>query len=93
MHHGRRCNECLAFAEPGRVSPGKIGEELEAIGACWNVEGVVQGDKAGTIIEVVKSSDLVDHVEKIPIDEAYPRWDPTDPEKPVSNPDATETEE
>ncbi len=48
---------------------------------------------AGTIIEVVKSSDLVDHVEKIPIDEAYPRWDPTDPEKPVSDSDKPKTEE
>ena len=39
---------------------------------------------AGTIIEVLLSSDLVDHVDKIPLDEEYPKWDPTDPEKPVS---------
>ncbi len=39
---------------------------------------------AGTVIEVVQSSDLVDPVIKIPIDEEFPRWDPTDPEKPLS---------
>ncbi len=40
---------------------------------------------AGTVIEVVESSDMVDHVEKIPIDENYPRWDPTDVNKPVAD--------
>jgi hypothetical protein len=48
---------------------------------------------AGTIIEVVKSSDLVDHVEKIPILEEYPRWDPTDPENPGNILDTPKTEE
>ena len=42
---------------------------------------------AGTVIEVVSSSDLVAHVERPPLDEEYPRWDPTDPGKPE-----TETE-
>ncbi len=40
---------------------------------------------AGTVIEVVESSDKVEHVEKIPIDENYPRWDPTDINKPVAD--------
>jgi lipoprotein-anchoring transpeptidase ErfK/SrfK len=45
---------------------------------------------AGTVIEVVLSSDLVDRIEKIALDEEYPRWDPTDPEKPASETEAEE---
>ena len=37
---------------------------------------------AGTVVEIVASSDLVDHVEKPEIDPNYPTWDPTDPNKP-----------
>lgn len=40
---------------------------------------------AGTVIEVVESSDKVDHVEKLPLDDNYPRWDPTDINKPVAD--------
>ena len=40
---------------------------------------------AGTVIEVVENSDKVDHVEKIPLDKNYPRWDPTDINKPVAD--------
>lgn len=48
---------------------------------------------AGTIIEVVASSDLVDPAEKMPLDEEYPRWDPTDTDKPVSETPPVEAEE
>lgn len=44
---------------------------------------------AGTVFEVVQSSDIVDHVEKIPIDKEYPRYDPTDPQKPDNEPAQT----
>ncbi len=37
---------------------------------------------AGTVVEIVSSSDLVDHVERPDIDPDYPTWDPTDPNKP-----------
>ncbi len=41
---------------------------------------------AGTIVEVVLSSDLVSPIEKIPLDQNYPKWDPTDPDKPIGLP-------
>jgi lipoprotein-anchoring transpeptidase ErfK/SrfK len=37
---------------------------------------------AGTVVEIVASSDLVPHVEQPEIDSENPTWDPTDPNKP-----------
>ncbi len=53
-------------------------------GAKW----VYYNCPAGTIVKIVSSSDMVDKVEKPPLDPAYPRWDPTDPDKPHLNPPA-----
>ncbi len=53
-------------------------------GAKW----VYYNCPAGTIVKIVSSSDMVDKVEKPPLDPAYPRWDPTDPDKPYLNPPA-----
>jgi len=39
---------------------------------------------AGTIVQIVESSDLVDWPGLPEIDPEYPRWDPTDPLKPKS---------
>lgn len=47
-------------------------------GARW----VYANCPAGTVVEIVKSSDLVGSASKKPIDENYPTWDPTDPDKP-----------
>lgn len=43
---------------------------------------------AGTIVEIMKSSDLVSWPGKPEIDPNFPKWDPTDPEKP-SAPEVT----
>ncbi len=51
-------------------------------GAKW----VYYNCPAGTVVKIVTSSDLVDKVIKTPLDPAYPRWDPTDPDKPKLNP-------
>jgi len=37
---------------------------------------------AGTVIEIVQSSDLIEFPGLVPIDESNPKWDPTDPRKP-----------
>ena len=37
---------------------------------------------AGTVVEIVESTDLVSNPGLPPIDENYPNWDPTDPNKP-----------
>ncbi len=47
-------------------------------GARW----VYYNCPAGTVVKIVSSSDLVEHVEKPEIDPDYPTWDPTDPNKP-----------
>jgi lipoprotein-anchoring transpeptidase ErfK/SrfK len=47
---------------------------------------------AGTVVEIVSSSSLVSSVSKPAIDENYPNWDPTDPDKP-GTPPATPTPE
>ncbi len=47
-------------------------------GAYW----VYANCPAGTVVEIVASSDLVPHVTKPPIDPDLPKWDPTDPNKP-----------
>lgn len=39
--------------------------------------------KAGTIVEIVSSTDLVTKVIRPERDRNFPRWDPTDPNKPV----------
>jgi hypothetical protein len=44
---------------------------------------------AGTIVEIVSSSDLVSYPGKPPIDPNYPTWDPTDPGKPSATPEPT----
>ncbi|MEX1376106.1 MAG: cadherin-like domain-containing protein [Eubacteriales bacterium] len=41
---------------------------------------------AGTVVQIVDSSPLVNKVIKPPIDPAYPSWDPTDPSKPKLDP-------
>ena len=46
---------------------------------------------AGTVVEIVDSSDKVNKVIKPPLDPAYPRWDPTDPDKPSLDPPAIVT--
>jgi hypothetical protein len=47
---------------------------------------------AGTVVEVVSSSELVSYPGKPAIDPNYPTWDPTDPDKPVApTPTVTET--
>lgn len=38
--------------------------------------------KPGTVVEIVKSSDLVSKVIRPERDSKYPKWDPTDPQKP-----------
>lgn len=50
------------------------------VGARW----VYFNCPAGTVVEIVESSDLVDNPGLPPIDPEYPRWDPTDPNKPKS---------
>lgn len=45
-------------------------------------EWVYYNCPAGTIIEIVEYSDLVVYPGKPAIDPDYPRWDPTDPNKP-----------
>jgi len=44
---------------------------------------------AGTVVEIVSSSDLVSYPGKPPIDPDYPTWDPTDPGKPAATPTPT----
>jgi len=51
-------------------------------GAKW----VYSNCPAGTVVNIVSSSDKVEKVTKIPLDPYYPRWDPTDPEKPHLTP-------
>lgn len=46
---------------------------------------------AGTVVEIVESSDLVSNPGLTPIDEDNPGWDPTDPNKP--DPEPIETPE
>jgi hypothetical protein len=41
---------------------------------------------AGTVVEVVSSSDRVTYPGKTPIDNDFPSWDPTDPQKPTPSP-------
>ncbi len=43
---------------------------------------------AGTKVDIVKSSDLVSNPGKPPIDPAFPKWDPTDPDMPEPAPSA-----
>ena len=47
-------------------------------GALW----VYKNCKAGTVVEIVKSSDKVSKATKLSIDPDFPAWDPTDPRKP-----------
>lgn len=47
----------------------------------------------GTVVEIVKSSDLVSYPGKPAIDPAFPTWDPTDPDKPTPTPSPTPTPE
>ena len=47
-------------------------------GAMW----VYYNCPAGTLVEIVPESDLVDKVEKPEMDPEHPSWDPTDPDKP-----------
>lgn len=47
-------------------------------GALW----VYKNCKAGTVVEIVKSSDRVSKDTKPAIDPDFPTWDPTDPKKP-----------
>jgi|LSQX01.1.fsa_nt_gb hypothetical protein len=41
---------------------------------------------AGTVVEVLSSTDLVSYPDKSPIDPDFPSWDPTDPQKPTPSP-------
>lgn len=41
---------------------------------------------AGTVVEIVSSSDLVSYPGKTPVDPDFPTWDPTDPAKPTPTP-------
>ncbi|MBN2879747.1 MAG: L,D-transpeptidase family protein [Clostridia bacterium] len=51
-------------------------------GAKW----VYYNCPAGTVVKIVSSSDEVEKVIKTPLDPYYPRWDPTDSEKPSLSP-------
>ncbi|MBN1775092.1 MAG: L,D-transpeptidase, partial [Clostridiales bacterium] len=46
---------------------------------------------AGTVVQIVSSSDLVSYPGKPPIDPDFPTWDPTDPAKPTPSPTPTPT--
>lgn len=47
---------------------------------------------AGTVVEILSSSDLVTYPGKTPIDTDFPTWDPTDPQKPTPSPTPLPTE-
>lgn len=69
-----------------------IGEYYERIGTNHTsgcIRTTIEGARwiyyncpAETVIKITASSDLVDRVERPEIDPDYPRWDPTDPNKP-----------
>lgn len=46
---------------------------------------------AGTVVEIVQSSDLVSYPGKAAIDPNFPTWDPTDPDKPTPTPSPVPT--
>ena len=73
------------FSTLSPTSYEKIGTKATSGCLRTTVEGaewIYYNCPAGTIIEIVESSDLVVYPGKPAVDPDYPNWDPTDPNKP-----------